>query len=61
MRTFDAGERSALLRRASALAMADYPLIPLHFEVTPWATVKSLRYTPRIDQYTLAMDVVVVK
>ena len=41
--------------------MADYPLIPLHFEVTPWATVKGLRYTPRIDQYTLATDVVVVK
>ncbi|MCJ2113776.1 ABC transporter substrate-binding protein [Methylobacterium sp. E-025] len=61
MRTFDENERSALLRRASALAMTDYPLIPLHFEVTPWATVKGLRYTPRIDQYTLAMDVAVVK
>ncbi|WP_375465467.1 ABC transporter substrate-binding protein [uncultured Methylobacterium sp.] len=61
MRTLDAGRREDLLRQASALAMQDYPLLPLHFEVTPWATVKGLRYTPRIDQYTLAMDVAVVK
>ncbi|RVU21190.1 ABC transporter substrate-binding protein [Methylobacterium oryzihabitans] len=58
MRTIDDSAREALLRKASALAMADYPLIPLHFEVTPWATAKGLSYTPRVDQYTLAMDVV---
>ncbi len=57
MATFDEGQREALLRQASALAMKDYPLIPLHFEVTPWATAKGLRYAPRIDQYTLVMNV----
>ncbi|MDP4022943.1 ABC transporter substrate-binding protein [Methylobacterium sp. NEAU 140] len=61
MGTFDAQKREALLRQASALAMQDYPLIPLHFEVSTWATAKGLRYRPRIDQYTLAMDVEVVK
>lgn len=61
MGTFDEGKRDALLQQASALAMKDYPLLPLHFEVTPWATAKGLRYRPRIDQYTLAMDVEVVK
>lgn len=61
MGTFDEAKRDALLRQASALAMKDYPLIPLHFEVTPWAAAKGLRYRPRIDQYTLAMDVEEVK
>jgi peptide/nickel transport system substrate-binding protein len=57
MATFDEGKREDLLRQASALVMKDYPLIPLHFEVTPWATAKGLRYAPRIDQYTLVMNV----
>ena len=30
-------------------------LIPLHYEVSTWATVKGVKYTPRTDQYTLAM------
>jgi peptide/nickel transport system substrate-binding protein len=29
-------------------------LIPLHYEVSTWATAKGLKYTPRTDQYTLA-------
>jgi peptide/nickel transport system substrate-binding protein len=57
MATFEEAKREDLLRQASALAMKDYPLIPLHFEVTPWATAKGLRYVPRIDQYTLVMNV----
>ena len=61
MGTFDEGRRDALLQQASMLAMKDYPLIPLHFEVTTWAAARGLHYRPRIDQYTLAMDVEVVK
>jgi peptide/nickel transport system substrate-binding protein len=34
--------------------MADVGLIPLHFEVTPWAFKKGLAYKARIDQATLA-------
>jgi hypothetical protein len=36
-RTVDDAKREELLRRASKLAMSDVPLIPLHFEITPWA------------------------
>ena len=31
--------------------------LPLHFEVTPWAFRKTITYTPRVDQYTLAYEV----
>lgn len=55
--TVDDGERAKLLREASKLAMGDYAVIPLHFEVTPWAFRKGLTYKPRIDQYTLATEV----
>jgi peptide/nickel transport system substrate-binding protein len=37
--------------------MSDYPIIPLHFEVTPWALKKGITYKARIDQYTLATEV----
>jgi peptide/nickel transport system substrate-binding protein len=53
----DEKKREDLLRQASKLAMSDYPLIPLHFEVTPWALKKGITYKARIDQYTLATEV----
>ncbi len=56
-RTVDDAKREEILRRASKLAMSDFPIIPLHFEVTPWAVRKGLSYKPRIDQYTLATEV----
>lgn len=55
--TVDEKKREALLQQASKLAMADYPIIPLHFEVTPWALKKGITYKPRIDQYTLATEI----
>ncbi|MBS0124097.1 ABC transporter substrate-binding protein [Thetidibacter halocola] len=55
--TVDDAKRQELLREASRVAMADWAIIPLHFEVTPWAMKKSLSYTPRVDQYTLPYDV----
>ena len=51
--TVDDAKRQDLLREASSVAMADWAIIPLHFEVTPWAMKTSLTYTPRVDQYTL--------
>jgi peptide/nickel transport system substrate-binding protein len=30
-------------------------LIPIHYEVSTWATARNMKYTPRTDQYTLAM------
>ena len=36
------------------MVMEDFGIIPLHYEVTPWAFKKGLAYEPRADQYTLA-------
>ena len=57
MATVDDAAREKLLQEASKLAMSDYGIIPLHFEVTPWAFKKGLSYRPRVDQYTLATEV----
>lgn len=56
MRTIDDGKREGLLREASKIAMEDFGIIPLHFEVTTWAFKSNLAYTARVDQYTLATD-----
>ena len=56
-RTIDDRKREELLRKASKLAMSDFAVIPLHFEITPWAVKKGLTYKPRVDQYTLATEV----
>ena len=37
--------------------MADFAILPLHYEVTPWAMRQGLSYTPRTDQYTIAFEV----
>ncbi len=56
-RTVDDEKRREILQRASKMAIDDYATIPLHFEVTPWAYKSDLKFTPRVDQYTLAMSV----
>lgn len=55
MSTIDDKKREALIQKAAEIAMNDTALIPIHFEVSTWATSKAYRYTPRTDQYTLAM------
>jgi peptide/nickel transport system substrate-binding protein len=52
--TVDDAKRGALLAEASRVAMDDFGLLPLHFEMTTWAFRKDLAYTPRADQYTQA-------
>jgi len=52
--TIDDTKRAALLAQASRIAMADYGVLPLHFEMTTWAMRKELAYTPRVDQNTQA-------
>jgi peptide/nickel transport system substrate-binding protein len=53
LRTVDDAAREDLLQQASRMAMDDYAIIPLHYEVTPWAMRAAVDYTPRADQYTL--------
>ena len=54
--TMDDKKREGLLQLAAETVMGDTGLIPIHFEVSTWATAKGYKYTPRTDQYTLAMD-----
>ena len=54
--TMDDKKRESMIQRAAEMAMEDVGLIPLHYEVSTWATTKALKYIPRTDQYTLAMN-----
>jgi len=54
--TMDDRKREAMIEQAAETAMNDTALIPIHFEVSTWATAAGLRYNARVDQYTLAMD-----
>lgn len=53
--TMDEQKREGMIQQAAEMVMGDTGLIPLHYEVSTWATVKDIKYTPRTDQYTLAM------
>jgi peptide/nickel transport system substrate-binding protein len=51
----DEQKREAMIQQAAETVMNDTGLIPIHYEVSTWATTRDMRYTARTDQYTLAM------
>ena len=53
--TMDDKKRESMIQLAAETVMGDVGLIPLHYEVSTWATVKGVKYTPRTDQNTIAM------
>ena len=55
--TVDDAKREALLQKASGMAMADYAILPVHYEVTTWAHRAGLSYAARADQYTISMGI----
>jgi peptide/nickel transport system substrate-binding protein len=55
MEKIDPNERDEALGKAAAFAINDAALIPLHHEVSIWATRSGIEYTARADQYTLAI------
>ena len=57
MATMDDAARAGLLRAASARALEEMPVIPVHFEEAVWASRAGLRYAGRADQETLATDI----
>ncbi len=57
LRTVDDEAREDLLRQASAAVMDSYGIIPIHYELTTWATRGDLDYEARADQYTLGYQV----
>jgi peptide/nickel transport system substrate-binding protein len=54
--TMDDKKRESMIQQAAETAMNDTALIPVHYEVSTWATAKGYKYTARTDQYTLATD-----
>ena len=56
MATMDEKKREVMIQQAAEVAMNDTALIPIHYEVSTWATAKGFRYTARTDQYTLATE-----
>lgn len=54
--TLDDGARRKMLEQAVEMAMDDQAIIPLHMLVNFWAARKSIRYEPRMDERTIAMN-----
>ncbi|MET0186729.1 MAG: ABC transporter substrate-binding protein [Achromobacter sp.] len=50
----DDGKRAEMLQQASDLAMNDYAMLPLHYELSVWAMKNDIQYQGRPDQVTLA-------
>ncbi|SKA40930.1 peptide/nickel transport system substrate-binding protein [Enhydrobacter aerosaccus] len=57
LRTVDEKKREGLLQAASKLALSDYAVLPVAFELAVWAMHKGLTYPARPDQMTLAQFV----
>ncbi|KAF1021984.1 MAG: Glutathione-binding protein GsiB [Paracidovorax wautersii] len=51
--TMDDTQRAALLAKASEVAMADYAMLPIHYEHSVWAMKKDVRFAGRADQQTM--------
>lgn len=55
--TVNDAKRQDLLAKATELSMENVAIIPTHFQVNTWGAKSGLRYTPRTDEYTIAMGV----
>jgi peptide/nickel transport system substrate-binding protein len=55
--TMDDAERLKILNEASKMAANDGAIIPIHFQVTTWASKKNLIVEGRADERTYAMGV----
>ncbi len=59
--TLDDHKRRELLQKASELFADEQPVMPLYYYSFSIATPKSIRYTPRLDQFTLSQQAYRVK
>ena len=56
--TIDDTKRGIMLARASDKAIGELMgLVPLHYEVSTWATRQGINYKARADQYTFGFEV----
>jgi peptide/nickel transport system substrate-binding protein len=49
----DDAQRAAALAKASEIAMADFAMLPIHFEHSVWAMRKGINFQGRADQQTM--------
>ncbi|HEY8609767.1 MAG TPA: ABC transporter substrate-binding protein [Roseomonas sp.] len=56
--TMDPAARAELLRESGRLALEQMPVAPIHFESATWASNRGFRYPGRVDQTTVAAEVV---
>jgi peptide/nickel transport system substrate-binding protein len=54
LRTNDDPKREKLLQQATEIGINDLGIIPLHYEVSTWASKKGLTYRANTNQHTLA-------
>jgi peptide/nickel transport system substrate-binding protein len=54
LKTVDDPKRLKLLQDATSIAMNELGIIPIHHQISTWATRKGITYTPRTDEYTFA-------
>jgi peptide/nickel transport system substrate-binding protein len=52
----DPDAREKFAEQAAVMALQDYAVIPLHHQYATWALRKGLKYTARIDEFTLAQQ-----
>ncbi len=57
----DPVKRGEMLARASETAMADFAMLPIHFEHSVWAMKKGIEFTGRADQQTMVQYVTIGK
>ena len=55
--TVEPSKHQDLLAKASGMVVDDVAILPLHFEVTPWALRAGLTMDPRADQHTVLTTV----
>lgn len=61
LETLDDGKRAQLLQRASDLAIEDFGILPIHYEVNHWAMKRNIAYKGRWDQETFVPEIGIVK
>ncbi|HEY8102703.1 MAG TPA: ABC transporter substrate-binding protein [Burkholderiaceae bacterium] len=59
--TMDDTKRHDILQRASNLAMEDFAVIPIHYEVNLWAMKKNIDYKGRWDEETSVPEITLEK
>jgi len=57
----DPAKRGEMLAKASEMAMADFAMLPIHFEHSVWAMKKGIEFAGRADQQTMVQYVTLGK